>query len=567
MNAHASAPRLNDFAATWAGLAQCRDRGVHVYESDAGAPIYRSYAEIFDEAGPLAAALARRGIARGDRVLVCAATSSRFPVLWLALVWIGATPVPMPPRAALVGQYTFRERLNGIVPHFRFYICAADELTDIAETAAASGTSMHAFVLPALEHDTDAPAPARFCPQLDDVAFIQFTSGSTKAPKGILITYRNLFANAFEIASRLEYRPACDRLISWLPLYHDMGLVGKFLSALLYQMDLVLMSPQGFAKRPLQFLTLVGKHAAQICSMPNFALEWILRRLGATSSKQPPFSLASLRWLGVGAEPVQPETLQAFDRALRPYGLHAGVLSPCYGLAEATLAVAIDAPGTPYGLVPWAGRPYPTAGHILSGIDVAVSDDAMAPASVGRIRIRGDSVARQALINGEVRDLLDREGYYDTKDIGGIVDGRLFILGRADEMFIVNGENRFPYDIESAVRHVDGVLRNRVVCFHVAGDGIFPGRTVVLYESRPLPPLESTRLNDDIVAEVRRRTGVELTTVLAVAPKSIPVTPSGKIQRLRARQMFMEGCFRERSYRVAMGEPTTLAVAEPLESR
>ena len=546
MTGEEQARKRHSVAELWAGLADCKSRGVYVYEQEAGAPVYRSYAELFLETRRLAGALANHGIGYGDRVLICAATNTDFPALWLALMWRGATPVPMPPRAALIGQYSFKERLLGILPQFRHYLCAADEIGEIAETAAACGSAVKILSFADILQATppDAAATPAATPPLDAAAFIQFTSGSTRAPKGIVVSYRNLFANVFEISSRLAYVPAQDRLISWLPLYHDMGLVGKFLSAVINQMDLILMPPQAFAKRPLRFLQLIDLHQAQVCSMPNFALEWILRRLNNAAQRDTEFSLASLKWFGVGAEPVLPHTLRAFDRAMRAYGLRDGVLSPCYGLAEATLAVAIDAPGTHYSFRDYDGRSYPSAGCVLGGIDVAIGFDSAGTTDIGRVRIRGDSIAQQALIDGKLQPLLDEAGYYDTKDIGELVDDRLFILGRADEMFIVNGENRFPYDIESAVRAVDGVLRNRVVCFHVPLDMEAPAHGVVLlYESRPLPAVELERLRREIELSVRRRTGVELGAVVAVAPKSIPVTPSGKLQRLRARKLFVEGFY------------------------
>lgn len=545
MTADAQARKLGSVAELWAGLADCTARGVYVYEQEAGQPVYRPYAELFLEARRLAGELANHGIGYGDQVLICAATNAAFSALWLALMWRGATPVPMPPRAALIGQYSFKERLAGILPHFRHYLCAADEIDEIAATAAECGSAVKILSFADILRSTlpDAASTPAATPPLDAAAFIQFTSGSTRAPKGIVVTYRNLFANVFEISSRLAYVPAHDRLISWLPLYHDMGLVGKFLSAIINRMDLILFPPQAFAKRPLRFLELIGMHQAQVCSMPNFALEWILRRLNNAASRDSEFSLASLKWFGVGAEPVLPHTLRAFDRAMRAYGLRDGVLSPCYGLAEATLAVAIDAPGTHYTFRDYDGRSYPSAGCVLDGIDVAIGFESQ-PTDVGRVRIRGDSIAQQALIDGKLQPLLDEAGYYDTKDIGELVDNRLFILGRADEMFIVNGENRFPYDIESAVRGVDGVLRNRVVCFHVALDVEAPAHgVVVLYESRPLPAPELERLRREIELAVRRRTGVELGIVVAVAPKSIPVTPSGKLQRLRARKLYVEGFY------------------------
>lgn len=536
------AATARDFSAVWDALARCRDRGIHIFDDNTRVLVYRSYRDVLDEAGRLAATLAHHGVSRGHRVLLCAATQPNFPSLWLALVWLGATPVPVPPRAALVGQYTFRERLRGIIRFFPFYLCEDDERDEILGIAAETAAPTRIVVFSELYRNSVTPLqfPERVSPTAADLAFVQFTSGSTKAPKGILVTYGNLFANVHDIWSRLRNDPETERFITWLPLYHDMGLVGKFLGCLLTQTELVMMSPQAFAKRPLNFLSMIGEYRTSVCSMPNFALEWILRRLSASADHD--YSLGSMKWIGVGAEPVNPATLERFERTLRAHGLREGVLSPCYGLAEATLGVSISPPGEGYDLYAHDGRRYPTVGRLLTGMEVRVSPQA-GHTAFGRILIRGESVARQALVGEEVVDLLDQDGYYDTKDIGGFAGSHLVVLGRADEMFIVNGENYFPYDIESVVRTVAGVLRNRVVCFYVASGAHRTGEIVILYESRPLSLAEEDKLNSEIERQVRGHMGLPAVTVRGVPPKTIPVTPSGKIQRLRARQLYLDGFY------------------------
>ena len=542
MTAQASwTAKLQDFSGVWDALARCRDRGMYIFDDNTREMVYRSYQDVFDGAGQLAATLARLGVRRGDRVLLCAATQVNFPSLWLALVWLGATCVPVPPRAALVGQYTFRERLRGIIHCFPFYLCDDDERAEVLEIAAETAASTRIVAFSELYRNsaTPLPLPERVSPDVKDIAFVQFTSGSTKAPKGILITYSNLFAGVHAIWSRLRTEPDTERGISWLPLYHDMGLVG-FLGCLLTQTELVMMSPQAFAKRPLNLLSLIGEYRTSMCSMPNFALEWILRRLSASPNHQ--YSLDSMKWIGVGAEPVNPATLDRFERALRAHGLREGVLSPCYGLAEATLGVSIAALGEGYDLFEHAGRSYPTAGRLLTGMEVCLAPQE-GNSAFGRILIRGESVARQALVGGEVVDLLDEDGYYDTKDIGTVAGPHLVVLGRADEMFIVNGENYFPNDIESVVRTVAGVMRNRVACFYIERGPQHTGEIVILYESRPLSLDDEDSLTSEIERQVRSHLGLSAVTIRGVPPKTIPVTPSGKIQRLRARQLYLEGFY------------------------
>lgn len=524
----------------WALLENCHDRGIHVLDDDTGDLHYRSYANWLDEARRIVPVLYARGLRQGAAVLVSAETTPRFPALWLALMWLGCTPVTMPPVSALTGQYTFRERIGPLVGYFGHYLCGAHEMEEIQAIVDAGG---HATVLvnlaevhaQALQAEA-LPLPPRANPDWDDLAFIQFTSGSTKAPKGIRITWRNLMHNVAGISNRLEVDPHAGGFISWLPLYHDMGLVGKFLNCLLTQTRLVLLSPAAFARRPVQFLAMAAAHKVHYCSMPNFGYEWILKRL--TSRQVAGIDLSHLKLLGVGAEPVNRRTLQAFAAELKPCGLQANVLSPCYGLAEATLAVTIARPGQGYALSSRDGETYVTCGQLLDGMEVRLGVG-------GRILIRGESVAQTALIDGVVTRIVDDEGYYDTKDVGYWHEQALVIQGRADEMFIVNGENVFPYDIESAVRGVPNVHKNRAVCFQCPATQERLSRIVVLYESLPQTAQQRERMEESIARAVLAHAGLPVQEIVAVPPRSIPVTPSGKLQRLRARQLYLAGFYRD----------------------
>jgi acyl-CoA synthetase (AMP-forming)/AMP-acid ligase II len=361
-------------------------------------------------------------------------------------------------------------------------------------------------------------------------AFVQFTSGSTKAPKGILVTYRNLFSNATGIVRRLGGRTG-DTWISWLPLYHDMGLVGMFLTTMINGLGLVMMSPQAFARRPLQFLAIAEQYRCTVCSMPNFSYEWILKRM--STQREVKFSLEHFRWMGVGAEPINPATMLEFERVMSAHGLGKGVLSPCYGLAEATLAVTAALPGEGYRLSERDSEQKVSCGRILDGVEIDLSG--------GSVRIRGECVARSALVEGREVSLLDDDGYYDTRDLAYFDGELLVVLGRADEMFIINGENYFPYDVESAARDVDGVLKRRAICFQTPASGADPARLVLLYETLATDERTAATVEEEIRAAVLRHTGLNPDVVMGVPARTIPVTPSGKLQRLRARQLFVEG--------------------------
>ena len=516
--------------AFWQRLAATDGRGIRVFEETTGTCHVQSWAELSASASAMATILQGRGIRRGDLVPLCAETTRLFPLLWFGLAWLGATPVPLPPRHAMTSQAAWHARLAGILPHYGHYLCGAGDAGAVRTLIDDQGLDLTLIPIADLARGAGALAPpfvARATLDDDDIAFVQYTSGSTRAPKGIRITWGNLFANVDALCERLAVDADADTLISWLPLYHDMGLIGKFLSAAVTSCDLVLMAPHVFVRRPLQLLRLIHDHRATICSMPNFAYELLLKRLAGQSALP---SVASIKWFGVGAEPVRPATMSAFAAAMTPHGLRAGALSPCYGLAEATLAVTVAPVGEPLRIVAAAGGSHVTCGTLLAGFETRIDKVS------GTIRIKGPSVARTALIDGEVRSLVDDEGYYDTKDLGRFVDGRLVVLGRSDDLFVVNGENRFPYDIESLVRELIGE-GTRCACVSVAAE---PGRQdlVVLFERRPQQAGDDEARCAAIRSTVLARAGLRLDAVVPLPPKSLPQTPSGKMQRAQARELY-----------------------------
>lgn len=516
----------------WQHAARNKRQGIWIHdESDAVVHELR-YDQLVARAQGFARALHAEGIRRGEQVPLCATTSRAFPGLWLGLMWLGATPVPLPPRHAMTSDAAYRHRLENIFPYYERYICMAAEARHARKLFDDTGMSCRIMSLEQLSEKAQLDTlPEVACADLneDDIAFVQYTSGSTRAPKGILVTYGNLLANVQAIVSHLEILPSRDVLISWLPLYHDMGLIGKFLTSVLNQNKLVLVAPHAFVRRPLQFLELIEQHAATICSMPNFAYDLLSRRLLSTARSH---NLRSMKWFGVGAEPVRRETLATFEALAQPLGLGDGVVSPCYGLAEATLAVSMERPGKGYRVIELDGTHQVTCGEPLSDFELRVDEQ------TGEIRIRGASVARTALIDGKVQSIVDEEGFYGTKDRGVLVDGKLVVLGRIDEMFTVHGENRFPYDIEALVRDsVDDI--SRCVCVAVKASEE-ENHIVLIYERRPnLAPGDAER-RERIIQAVLEHAGLQLDDVLAVPPKALPQTPSGKMQRVQAKALYQK---------------------------
>lgn len=277
--------------------------------------------------------------------------------------------------------------------------------------------------------------------------------------------------------------------------------------------------------------------------MPNFALEWIMRRYSPKRDYE--FSLESLRWICIGAEPINVDTLKTFEEIFREYGLQQGAVCPCYGLAEGTVGVSITRPLGGYKVNTRHGYAAPTVGRILPNVDVKIASEDN-DTGYGHILIKGDSVATHALINGRKQKIVDESGYYDTRDIGYFENNNLVISGRSDDMFIVNGENYFPYEVENMVRSTGYAFRNRAVCFDIpAGASAASSREIViLYESKKMPEDEKNRIHSKIEQQVRSNTGLPIAKIVDVPPKSIPVTPSGKLRRRNARKRYLEGRFK-----------------------
>ena len=529
----------------WRVVADATARGITIDTSGAGDFQCYSYGELVALSAQAATALRRRGVGRRDQVLISAVTSPAFIVTWIALMRMGAVPVPLPPKETLAGENVFRQRIEPLLRHHRFYVCRE------ADAAGLPTSTPGEVVIVRLEdieaemgaaRTSSAPEPDDW-PDLDDEAFIQYTSGSTGRPKGTVITYKNLFANLRAIRAGLQLDPARETFASWLPLYHDMGLVGKLLNSLFHTASLVLVPPQAFVKDPLGFLQVLGRFRAQHCSMPNFALDWILRAIAA--GRRADMRLDAVKWFGVGSEPIHPGTLRRFRDTMAEWGLSPAALSPCYGMAEATLAVSVSRPDAAFSITQHQGVDVPCVGPLLPGFEVRI-EPTEGVVGAGRIKVRGESVSRYAYVDAERIMRLDEEGFHDTGDIGLFAGDELVILGRADEMFIVNGANYFPYDIEDVVRSIPELGCRRATCFGLPDPqpGVRP-RVVIVYEVKGGGPADRERFEDAIRTEVLSRVGLLVDEILAVRLKTVPVTTSGKIQRRRAMELYTTGYFLE----------------------
>ena len=391
----------------------------------------------------------------------------------------------------------------------------------------------------------------------DDTALLQLTSGSTAEPKAVRITHGNLHANisAMVEASRLDVE--CDRMVSWLPLFHDMGMVGFLTVPMTVGLDLVTVTPVDFLSRPLLWAELISKYRGTVTAAPNFAYAVLGRQLARTDAD---LDLSSLRIALNGAEPIDPDAVGAFTDAGARFGLRPESVLCAYGMAETALGVSFapvetglvvdeieaDALESHRLAVPGTGRRFPKLGPPLPGIEVRVVDDAGAvrgEREVGILQLRGPSVTPGYLtVDGPVATQ-DAEGWLDTGDEGYLADGQVVVCGRRKDMISMGGRNIYPTDIERAAASAADVRAGNAVAVRLpAGEGRNRESFAVVVESRRAGDADAEKaIKADVVHRVVTAIGVRPAQVVVLSPGSLPKTPSGKLRRAATGELLKGG--------------------------
>ena len=402
-----------------------------------------------------------------------------------------------------------------------------------------------------------------------DLALLQYTSGSTGDPKGVMLSHRNLLANVRAIGQALAISPD-DVGVTWLPLYHDMGLIGAWLMPLYFGLPVVVLSPIAFLTRPARWLRAIHNHRATLAAAPNFAYELAVRKVA--DSEIAGLDLSCLRATLNGAEPVNPETLDRFATRFAAHGLRREALMPVYGLAEASLALTIP----PLGREPridtverntlgMQGRAVPIAaaptdsgnanavsvvsvGRPLENHQIRITDaDGRSAAErvEGTVWFRGPSTTAGYFRNAAASNKLFPEGrsagWIDSGDRGYIADGELFITGRVKDIILKAGRNLYPHEIEETAARVAGVRKGCVVAFGVPDVTSGTERLVIVAETRVVEPAARRRITAEVTEQVTRAIGLPPDAVELVAPYSIPKTSSGKLRRNQTCQMYSKG--------------------------
>jgi fatty-acyl-CoA synthase len=404
------------------------------------------------------------------------------------------------------------------------------------------------------------PAPDCSLPEAhpDDICYLQYSSGSTRFPHGVAVTHASLLNNVGGHSHGMNFTES-DRCISWLPWYHDMGLVGCFLSLIANQVSVDYLKTEDFARRPLAWLDLITRNPGTSCSFsPTFGYDICARRISSQSHVSERFNLSRWRIAGNGADMIRPDVMQGFVNAFSEAGFKADAFLPSYGLAEATLAVTIMPPGegirvelveeerlsgTPRDLSrPARYRAIVNCGKAIRDMALEIRGEhgeALADHHIGKVWCKGPSVMHSYFRDPESTDACLVDGWLDTGDMGYMVDGYLFIVGRAKDMIIINGKNHWPQDIEWAVEQLPGFNHGDIAAFSIetASGEEAPA---VLVHCRVSDPDKRIELRDMIRDKVRSITGMNCVVEL-VPPRTLPRTSSGKLSRAKAKKLYLAG--------------------------
>jgi fatty-acyl-CoA synthase len=541
-----------------------------------------TFGELHAAAQRCAAEFTRRGVSAGSRVALMLPTSRAFFISYAGILLAGAIPVPIYPpfRADRIEEYAARQSaiLNNagvcLLLTFRRAEAVARLLKPRVSSlaAVADGEKL-------IETADRAPAPSPGARPLhlsgartrigNDIALLQYTSGSTGDPKGVVLTHANLLANIRAIGEAVKMGPE-DVGVSWLPLYHDMGLIGAWLSLLYYGIPLAVMSPIAFLTRPERWLWAIHKHHGTMSTAPNFAYELCVRKIADKDIEG--LDLSSWRMAMNGAEPVNPGTLERFATRFAKYGFRRETLLPVYGLAEASLAVTVP----PLGRGPMVDRiereafaseghaipakvenenciAFVSAGKPVPRHEIRVVNDAgteVAERREGFLWFRGPSAttgyyqnkaATEALLPNGPGEAGAEFAWVNSGDRAYIADGELYVTGRVKDIIIKGGRNLYPHEVEELAARVEGIRKGCIVAFGIKDQASGTEKMVVVAESRDADAVRRAAMAAKVTEEVSRGLGLPPDRVELIPLGSIPKTSSGKLRREETKQLYLAG--------------------------
>lgn len=553
-----------------------------------------SFADALDLARRAAFHLRARGVRHGDRVLLVLPTGPSFLAAFYGCQVLGAIPVPVVPPTSLARMDDHIARIARVAT-----ICEAKAVvvsqgllaitglvrSRFKEARAALSNVVFGQDLLREEGRVHDLAPVR----PEDPAMLQFTSGSTGDPKGVVLPHASLLANMKGIGLAAQFNRD-DVALAWLPLFHDMGLIGHFLASAAWGLPLVLMPPETFIRRPREWLKAISRYRGTCSAAPNFAYSLCAKKIKDRDLEG--LDLSSWRVAFCGAEPVNPRTITDFVSRFEPHGFQATTFFPVYGMAELSLAATFPLPGTPprfdrvrrhrfeqggvaepvaeaagdvgadaTDVVSWVsvGRPLPD--HEVRIVDA--SGQALPDRREGEVEVRGPSLMAGYYRNPMATAEALRGGWLRTGDLGYLADGDLFVTGRRKEIIIKSGKNLYPQDIEAAAAKVPGIRVGCCAAFGVLNAARGTEDLVLVCETRTTDPQELGRLMSEVRTSVLEAIGATPDVVVLVGPGTVPKTSSGKIQRDLMRRRFVAGDMK--SGQAGLMTKVRLKVAETLE--
>jgi 1-acyl-sn-glycerol-3-phosphate acyltransferase len=526
-----------------------------------------TYRELHDEAVRAAAGLVAGGLESGQSVAIMLPTSREFFAAFLGAMFAGGVPVPIYPPARRSQLEEHLRRQSGILGNcLATTLVTVPEARLVARLLRASTPSLKRIVSVAELGAAAAPAPTpRPGPGASDTAFLQYTSGSTGNPKGVILSHANLLANIRAMGCAARVTPA-DVFVSWLPLYHDMGLIGAWLSSLYFALPLIIMPPTDFLARPERWLWAIHRYRATLSAGPNFAYEMCATRVD--ESRLAGLDLSSWRIAFNGAEPVGSATITHFAKRFAAYGFDPRAQTPVYGLAESAVGLAFpplhrgplvdridrarlaeSAVAAPPAvddahalLVVSCGEPLP--GHEVRVVDATERE--LAERHEGRIQFRGPSATSGYFRNPEATHTLFDGDWLDTGDVGYIAAGELYVTGRAKDVIIRGGQHIHPQEAESAIGNIAGIRKGCVVVFGVADRAAGTEKVIVLAETRETDPSRQEALRQVVAEQVAWLLGAPADDVIMAPPHTVLKTSSGKLRRAACRDLYERGMVKTR---------------------
>jgi fatty-acyl-CoA synthase len=539
-------------------LGDRTERGFVFVRPD-GTERFCSFQEIGREAERRAAVLHAKGLVKGDRLAIAVPDPDEFVLSFLGAMMGGIVPVPISPQLSFKNVETYHDT----VAHIANASGAALLLTTAATRQYVEPAAPRAPKLRGLVTVDELTGEGKVDVAIEptDLAFLQFTSGSTSRPKGVMVTHRNLAWNSESFMIHgLAKDSSFDKGVTWLPLFHDMGLIGFAIGTLFTDIPVVFLPTASFVRNPRVWLDKIDKHRGTITYGPNFAYALVAKRLKEKDVAD--LDLSCLRRAGCGAEPIQAKTLRDFAAKLAPAKFDPKAFLPSYGMAEATLAITfvphstgirtdvIDKKSLETGNVAPAKDIESDGAHELVNCgapfpehEIAIVDDAgnrLGDRNVGQILTRGPSVTSGYYGEPELSAEAFKDGWLYTGDLGYTVNGELFICGRSKDMIIVRGRNFYPNDLEWVVSELPTVRRGNVVAFGVDVDGP-EGRSEQVVIAAEAFAADADALAQTIAQAILSSFSLSTHDVVIVPQGSLPRTSSGKPQRRKTRQMYLDG--------------------------